>query len=411
MMWRNWNKADKTLLAAGVLFLFSLCLHIQYPKSLFADGILFCAEAALVGGIADWFAVTALFRKPLGFPYHTAILPRRRKEFTEATGRMLQNEFFSKKNLLRKAKSIDYGEKVGRWLADEVNFQLAVQWLNGLFVKNIDVVKKNASDYLIKWIDSDDFTNKIIDGMKNATENGQLGEKIVAGFIEWGNEYVSKEEFRTKLLEYLEDYKAQKLNNPMAMMMAGFAEATDLVNLSQAADLVQAQCQKLLIQLGDPESGERQAVLSAVNNLVKMSLNNEDFKQDFFHNWSNCRKRDFCLEEAFSNIDATADNKVTALICWFSKLIVENFREIITSHEDMRRLFNETIYQITGRGALQAQEMLGDITREVMDSLTDEQMNHLIYDKAEPDLLWIRMNGSIVGAAVGLVIFTISVLF
>ena len=114
MMWRNWNKADKTLLAAGVLFLFSLCLHIQYPKSLFADGILFCAEAALVGGIADWFAVTALFRKPLGFPYHTAILPRRRKEFTEATGRMLQNEFFSKKNLLRKAKSIDYGEKVGR---------------------------------------------------------------------------------------------------------------------------------------------------------------------------------------------------------------------------------------------------------------------------------------------------------
>ena len=149
MMWRNWNKADKTLLAAGVLFLFSLCLHIQYPKSLFADGILFCAEAALVGGIADWFAVTALFRKPLGFPYHTAILPRRRKEFTEATGRMLQNEFFSKKNLLRKAKSIDYGEKVGRWLADEANFQLAVQWLNGLFVKNIDVVKKIASDYLI----------------------------------------------------------------------------------------------------------------------------------------------------------------------------------------------------------------------------------------------------------------------
>ena len=102
---------------------------------------------------------------------------------------------------------------------------------------------------------------------------------------------------------------------------------------------------------------------------------------------------------------------MTALICWFSKLIVENFCEIITSHEDMRRLFNETIYQITGRGALQAQEMLGDITREVMDSLTDEQMNHLIYDKAEPDLLWIRMNGSIVGAAVGLVIFTISVLF
>jgi len=73
-------------------------------------------------------------------------------------------------------------------------------------------------------------------------------------------------------------------------------------------------------------------------------------------------------------------------------------------------LFNESIYQITGRGALQAQEMLGDVTRDVMGSLTDEQMNHLIYDKAEPDLLWIRMNGSIVGAVIGLCIFVASII-
>ena len=37
--------------------------------------------------------------------------------------------------------------------------------------------------------------------------------------------------------------------------------------------------------------------------------------------------------------------------------------------------------------------------------LTDEQLNHLVYDKVEPDLLWIRMNGSIVGAGIGLVLY------
>ena len=66
MIWRNWNQADKTLLFVLVVFLFCLCLHLSYPASLLADGLLFCAEAALVGGLADWFAVTALFEKETG---------------------------------------------------------------------------------------------------------------------------------------------------------------------------------------------------------------------------------------------------------------------------------------------------------------------------------------------------------
>ena len=52
MMWKNWNKADKTLLAAAAIFCFALCLNIQYKDNVYAKGFLFCAEAALVGGIA-----------------------------------------------------------------------------------------------------------------------------------------------------------------------------------------------------------------------------------------------------------------------------------------------------------------------------------------------------------------------
>ena len=72
MPWSNWNKADKTLLFAAVLFAFTLCLYLSFPGSVFARCVLFCAEAALVGGVADWFAVTALFEKPLGFPWQAA---------------------------------------------------------------------------------------------------------------------------------------------------------------------------------------------------------------------------------------------------------------------------------------------------------------------------------------------------
>ena len=65
-MTKSWNKADRVLFLAFLVFLLALFVHLQLPHSVFASGFLFCAEAALVGGIADWFAVTALFRKPLG---------------------------------------------------------------------------------------------------------------------------------------------------------------------------------------------------------------------------------------------------------------------------------------------------------------------------------------------------------
>ena len=100
-IWKDWNKADKTLLAAFAAFLMALATHLYCPGNRVAEGFLFCAEAALVGGIADWFAVTALFRKPLGFPYHTAILPRRRAAFVKASVTMVQKEFFSRRKIFR----------------------------------------------------------------------------------------------------------------------------------------------------------------------------------------------------------------------------------------------------------------------------------------------------------------------
>ena len=410
MMWRNWNKADKTLLAAGVIFLFALCLHIQYPNSMFADGFLFCAEAALVGGIADWFAVTALFRKPLGFPWHTAILPRRRQEFTEATGRMLQKEFFSKKKLLKKAKSIDYAEKLALWLENEDNNQKTVRWLQGTIIRHIDLVKEIVAERLSNWIDSEAFAGNVFDIIKREAENGRVAAKLLDELVGALDNYIGDERFRTTLLGYLEKYRDEKMNNPFAKMMGGFAEATDIINLEEAADLTKKQAGKLIDQLKKADSEERQALLVAISDIVKMSLNNEDFKKDFSNIWSNINRKNFLIRNAVLSIDTSADNKAGRLIQWFSSLMVENLQTMLHNNHRIRAGFNESVYQIAGRGALQAQEMLGDITRDVMESLTDEQMNHLIYDKAEPDLLWIRMNGSIVGAVVGLGIFVLSIL-
>ncbi len=63
------------------------------------------------------------------------------------------------------------------------------------------------------------------------------------------------------------------------------------------------------------------------------------------------------------------------------------------------------LFDIGGRTALKARELAGTIAREVVGHLSDEDLNALIYDKIEPDLLWIRMNGSIVGAVIGFFMF------
>ena len=79
----------------------------------------------------------------------------------------------------------------------------------------------------------------------------------------------------------------------------------------------------------------------------------------------------------------------------------------MSKEEKLHNAVNKLFYDAAARSVLQAQELLAEIVRKVLSSLTDKQINHLVYDKAEPDLLWIRMNGSIVGAGIGAVIFAV----
>jgi uncharacterized membrane-anchored protein YjiN (DUF445 family) len=77
------------------------------------------AEAAMVGAIADWFAVTALFRYPLGIPIpHTAIIPSRKDKIGVSLGNFVQNNFLSPPVLLARIRSANVAKKLADWLAN-----------------------------------------------------------------------------------------------------------------------------------------------------------------------------------------------------------------------------------------------------------------------------------------------------
>ncbi|PPL15722.1 DUF445 domain-containing protein [Microterricola pindariensis] len=113
--------ATSLLLAAAVVFTISFALQDQYP---WLGYVRAASEGAMVGAIADWFAVTALFRYPLGLRIpHTAIIPNRKDEIGATLGEFVETNFLSEEVVRGKLESVDVAGRLGGWLAAPANAQ------------------------------------------------------------------------------------------------------------------------------------------------------------------------------------------------------------------------------------------------------------------------------------------------
>src|SRR3954451_25142942 len=92
------------------------------------------AEAALVGGLADWFAITALFRRPLGLPIpHTAIVPANKDRIGEGLARFLDRHVLAPELLHKEQRALKIADRIASWLARPRNAQaLAGQIVRGV---------------------------------------------------------------------------------------------------------------------------------------------------------------------------------------------------------------------------------------------------------------------------------------
>ena len=110
-----------TALLAGVTVVFAVVTVVG------ADGVLLGyvqagAEASMVGGVADWFAVTALFRRPLGLPIpHTALIVERKDQFAATLGRFVQENFLTAAVLGERIRAAHLVPRLAAWMADEGN--------------------------------------------------------------------------------------------------------------------------------------------------------------------------------------------------------------------------------------------------------------------------------------------------
>lgn len=111
--------ATAMLVVVAIVFVVARFYEARHP---WLGYIRAFAEAAMIGGIADWFAVTALFRHPMGIPIpHTAIVPARKDRIGTALGNFVQRNFLTRDVVAAKLAAMKLGERAATWLAQPEN--------------------------------------------------------------------------------------------------------------------------------------------------------------------------------------------------------------------------------------------------------------------------------------------------
>ncbi|MBC8162831.1 MAG: DUF445 family protein, partial [Roseiflexaceae bacterium] len=140
--------ATGLFIGVSCLFLVTLVLEVRFPWIGFVRAF---AEAAMVGALADWFAVTALFRHPLGLPIpHTAIIPRRKDSLGESVGRFVQENFLSPEVLVGRLRTMQVVDRVSQLTGREDVSRTIARQVAALLSGALDVVNDDEVQLLVE---------------------------------------------------------------------------------------------------------------------------------------------------------------------------------------------------------------------------------------------------------------------
>ena len=422
-MSRTWNKADTALISSTLFFLLSLYLHLHVPSAIWTDGLLMVSEAALVGGVADWFAVTALFRRPLGFPYHTAILPRRRDSFIHAIVVMVQKEFFSRRKIFRHIEKIHLFPMLQEFLRKEAT-ETRMTGTVLHFIRASFLRKKNKKviAYLaerLKGILLREDPSELMNRFDALFRTNEWDRKALVRISCLLAQEVSTEETRQSIRDGLAELEREKIGDGF---LSRLLEVTNTVNLDEGAELIQRHTCHVLNELGREYSPLQENAIALLHDCIG------DLRQDaeLLRLARELQERLACelpIEETLGRlfqglrkhfqmdlqreVDPIAEHMPAFYTHLQSILHVEyqHMLFLIEERSELQKIITKVLYDLLARSALHAQTLVGVIVRNVLSRLTDEELNHLIYDKVEEDLLWIRVNGSLVGGCIGLLLF------
>ena len=389
--------ATGLLLAMAAVFVVTSFYRSDYPALDIAWAF---SEAALIGGLADWFAVTALFRHPLGLPVpHTAIVPSRKNEIGRALARFISEHFLIRDVVEPRLARIDLAAKLGHWMhradnAERLGRDLSV-----------------ALDWLMRAVDSaelrESLKTSLGDAMRRVPVTSALGtlvdvlasgnhsQALIDQLVQFGKDQLerNKDEIRTRI----------KARSPW--WLPKFVD-------EEIYDQLVGEFERILADVGENPAHAARTEFNARLGQLKISLmSDSDFMakgealRDEFLNHPDVRAFGRALwqklREFVSESLADADSRLRK---GFDAEIRAIGKTLATEPEVATRLntwLRDAIVYVVENYADQLSEIVSD-TIEQWDSASTSRRIELHIGR---DLQFIRINGTLVGGLVGVVLY------
>ncbi|MDM5311113.1 DUF445 domain-containing protein [Peribacillus frigoritolerans] len=397
--------ARYSLIIMGAGYIATTPFQGSLPLDLLHGGF----EAGLVGGLADWFAVTALFRHPLGLPIpHTALLPNNRKRMTNALVSMLKNDWLSKESIQDKVKHIPFTEKLIPILGKEIQsdtFRKVLIKLIKQMIGYIDIEK--ITPFVAKKIKaslSGIDMSKILHLVSSELLNEEFDKKALDHILKKAEDWLGKKETSHRLGTVAMDVLSKiELEG---MLQFAVKSIQSLLNEEKFGNIIQNLLLSVVNNLQNEKEPNREALILYIRKEIQGINHNrellegvEKWKKQLLTKW----EPEATIEGSLKQIQQEAldfvedehfmDTYLTPMI----HHILDNIKENSTRIDQW---IQKQITVLIEKNHTQ----IGNLVQENLDKLDNETLIDMMENGVGKDLQWIRVNGAVCGFIIGLIL-------
>jgi uncharacterized membrane-anchored protein YjiN (DUF445 family) len=395
--------ATSRLVAAFFVYVIALIFEEWYTWVGFVRAT---AEAAMVGAIADWFAVTALFRHPLGLKIpHTAIVPRRKREIGEKLARFVRENFLTEEIIAAKLSSMEVTRKALAWLSRPENSELIAEQMAAGVAAVIKVMRDEdiqvmIEQRLVAQIRSTQFAPLIGNALSLVTA-GNHQQEVLTELVKFGSDFLK--ENRAIILNRI----SEELPWWAAVWRVDRRIYASIINS------VDTTFREVKANPDHPLYRDFQAAVSHLVEELKTSPELQEKEQTFKEEllqqpvvrnfsaslWSDI-KTSLMERSASSNLEIR--KPVQQMLVTFGETILSD--PVLYAKVD--RWLREIIIYLTKTYGHEVESLIST----TINNWEAEKITGKIETEVGRDLQFIRINGTLIGGLVGLVIYTVSFL-
>ncbi|PER09946.1 DUF445 domain-containing protein [Bacillus cereus] len=369
-------------------------------------------EAGLVGGLADWFAVTALFRHPMGIPIpHTALLPKNRKRVTKGLINTLENEWLTKESITNKVKEMQLAQMVLQIAEREMQSDAVKKGIVTIAEKaivSIDteklavIIEKELKTYL-HTINTSNILQVLVDQLVVQEYDEKTLDYILVKVKDWTAQDEARYQLGSLGMKAMENIKVDGF---LQFTLKSFMNIVD-------EDKIGGILQKFIISninsLQEADNSTRQLILAKIRQeIINVKENEallqelENWKEKWIANWNATDKIKEMLEQvqqravAFVNNEEFADKYVIPFLQKQMNKIKEDEQTVQKIEEWLQKQVVTLVEKNHSK--------IGKLVQENLDKLDDKTLIEMIENNVGKDLQWIRVNGAVCGFMIGLVL-------